>query len=131
MRYYWKAEASHWEIEDIEINRTDQKRGYGTRLMREFVTRIGPNQRVRGSIAHEETRELLYERYGERAAQGSIKVEGEELLDLPLVKVRDRAGIRNHSVTLTYHSEDPGLDDPIPSDFYEMDIEGITGESKR
>lgn len=130
--YYFEPKGPYWKVEGITIeDENDHRKGYGTKLFRDFVRRIGSGQRVNGAIAHEPTRETLYERYGSKVPlEGFLRIEGDDLADIPLVGLRSKAGIANHAVILRYRPGDPGVDDPRPSDFYTMDLEGITGENK-
>lgn len=128
LQYYWKRKGHFWWLEDIRIeDENDHRKGYGTILMRDFVRRIGPGRRVIGVIAHDPTAEVLYKRYSSRVpVEGLLRIEGNELADIPLVGLRSKVGIVNHAVTLRYNSI-PGVDNPLPWDFYSMRIEGITG----
>lgn len=96
--YYWGQDEGRWELEQINVPDEYQRRGFASSLLQEFVRRIGPGQPIHGVVIHKDSVEMLKKKYPD-ITEGKKEIRGEELQDIPIVRVLAKGGIRVDRIT--------------------------------
>lgn len=100
--FYYDEKLEEWGIEELESHVP----GLGRQLIREFIAKVGPNQKVHAYVIEEETRSKL-EELGildkvRETQQPEVIVDDEILNQLKIVRVFRAGGLKVDSVLLVY-----------------------------